>query len=94
MIFERSKELFTLKMGCRPSKDVRFHEKPSKTKDSKNRDRTKTDTGHSSGVEVITVQKYDEIIANVLYKDLKETPEMFVLNNILMNVQFFENYHR
>lgn len=91
MIVERLKEVLTVKMGCGLSKHSKPHEKPSKSTD---KDRTNTRIEKSSSVEVISVQKYDEIIANVLFKDLKETPEMFVLNNILMNVQFFENYHR
>lgn len=90
MIVERIKTVFGLKMGCGPhSKHPRPFENPSK-----NKDRSKNKQQRKSSFQVITVQKYDEIIVNVLYKDLQETPELFVLNNILMNVQFFENYYR
>lgn len=89
MIVERLKKLFKSKMGCRPSRESKSYVNPGKPR---NKDVTKTES--SSGFEVMTVQKYDEIFVNVLFKDLKETPEMFILNNMLMNVQFFENYQR
>lgn len=89
MIVEQLKSVFELKMGCGPPSK---HSRPHKTPSKKDHSRTKQEP--KSSVEVVTVQKYDEIIVNVLYRDLQETPELFVLNNILMNVQFFENYHR
>lgn len=89
MTVERLKNIFTAKMGCGPSKEPKTTVRPTKPK---TKDVTKTE--QSSGLEVMTVQKYDEIYVNVLFKDLKETPEMFIVNNMLMNVQFFENYHR
>lgn len=84
MIVERLKSVLGLKMGCGPPSKHYRPQKPS----------SKTKQEPKPSVDVVTVQKYDEITVNVLHRDLQETPELFVLNNILMNVQFFENYQR
>lgn len=86
MSVEQCETVVGRKMGCRPSKQNR--------KLPIDLDDKKTKQNENSNVEVATVQKYDEIIVNVLFRDLRDEPEMFVLNNILMSVQFFENYHR
>lgn len=91
MIVETLKTIFDLKMGCgQPSKfrhDHNSHKADNnevtlrKGKKSKNRD-------------IVSFQKYDEIFVNVLYTDLNENPDWFVLTNVLMSVQFFENFQR
>lgn len=92
MIVEKLKSVFDLKMGCgQPSKHSKNQKNPSKQSDKGQKSK---DDGQNSNVQVLSVQKYDEIFVNVLYKDLREAPEWFVLNNMLMSVQFFENYQR
>lgn len=91
MIVEQLKAVFGLKMGCgQPSKPrIQIIHSNNKANGHNNIKQTQ-----NANVEVLTVQKFDEIIVNVLFTDLQKTPELFVLNNILMSIQFFENYHR
>ena len=39
-------------------------------------------------------RKYDDVEVAKLKKELLETPQIFVLNNLLMSLMFFENFER
>lgn len=39
-------------------------------------------------------KKYDEIEVAKMKKELLETPQIFVLNNMLMSIMFFENFEK
>lgn len=39
-------------------------------------------------------RKYDDQVVNRLRDDLNDDPEMFILNNVLMSIQFYENFER
>lgn len=38
--------------------------------------------------------KFDNVVVNRLRDDLNNEPELFILNNILISIQFFENFER
>lgn len=46
------------------------------------------------GLVVDSVNRYDEEAINIIKKELREDPEIFLLNNILMSVMFFECYEK
>lgn len=46
----------------------------------------------ADNLEVFTVDIYDQKAIAQLKRDFKENLDMFLLNNILMSVMFFENY--
>lgn len=50
--------------------------------------------GSSDDIQVDSGNRFDEQVISTLKKDLSETPELFVLNNMLMCVMFFENYQK
>lgn len=65
--------------------------------DNKNTPKKQMKTPEEYGdnnVRVQSIHKIDEQLVNILEKDLTETPEWFVLNNVLMSMQFFENYQK
>lgn len=37
---------------------------------------------------------YDDVEVAKMKKELLESPQIFVLNNLLMSIMFFENYER
>lgn len=43
---------------------------------------------------VDSANRYDDDMVNLLKRELNETPEVFILNNLLMSVMFFENYEK
>ncbi|GJQ71592.1 hypothetical protein Trydic_g11295 [Trypoxylus dichotomus] len=73
-------------MGCTPSR--RAQHRGHGVSDSRN----SYDSQDNDSLEVFTVDKYDQKVITQLKRDFKENMDMFLLNNILMSVMFFENY--
>lgn len=48
----------------------------------------------SDEVTVDSQNKYDDEVLEVLRRELRENPDIFLLNNILMSVMFFEYYEK
>lgn len=71
-------------MGCANTKNL--HSRASSTKYS-NFDLEK-------GFVKASTKKTDENIIKIMHREFKDTPEVFILNNILMSVLFFENYRK
>lgn len=46
------------------------------------------------GLVVDSANKYDDEAIALMKKELRENPEIFLLNNILMSVMFFECYEK
>lgn len=55
---------------------------------------TMPDVSDSAKVIVDSTQKYDEEMVAVMKKELLEEPQVFLLNNLLLSVMFFECYER
>ncbi|KAI4461451.1 cell fate determining protein mab21-related [Holotrichia oblita] len=72
-------------MGCTPSK--KHQHKSNGTSESRI-----PYIEDDDGLEVYTVDIYDQKVIAQLKKDFRENLDMFLLNNILMSVMFFENY--
>ncbi|KAJ8918601.1 hypothetical protein NQ315_013106 [Exocentrus adspersus] len=71
------------------------HNKHRRARPDGNQDDVQRSISDSSDdVFVDTVTKLDERVFNEIKKDLIENPELFVLNNMLMCVMFFENYQK
>lgn len=51
-------------------------------------------TSNSGKVTVDSTQKYDEDLIAVMKKELLEEPQVFLLNNLLLSVMFFEYYEK
>ncbi|KAG5900497.1 hypothetical protein JTB14_010908 [Gonioctena quinquepunctata] len=64
-------------------------EKVQKTRTEEVNNNESREDGNVNGIG-----KFDKQIIDILKKDLSETPELFVLNNVLMNVMFFDNYKK
>ncbi|KAJ8984938.1 hypothetical protein NQ317_012188 [Molorchus minor] len=45
-------------------------------------------------IRVESIHRYDEQITNIIRRDFVENPQIFILNNVLMGIQFFENYQK
>lgn len=67
---------------------------PKKSKSKINTSRTLTATNSDSNIRVHSASRFDEKAVKTLRLELEETPEIFVLNNILLSVMFFENYKK
>ncbi|KAJ8918593.1 hypothetical protein NQ315_013098 [Exocentrus adspersus] len=52
------------------------------------------DYNEADDIRVESINRYDEQIVSILKRDLRENPQLFLLNNMLMATQFFENYHK
>ncbi|KAJ8968334.1 hypothetical protein NQ314_002350 [Rhamnusium bicolor] len=52
------------------------------------------DYSYSDDIRVESINRYDEQIINIIRRDLRENPQIFILNNTLMSMQFFENYQK
>lgn len=85
-------------MGGKPSKRTlnkfAFSESKDEDGDEKN---SKSDSKVKSGErddKVIQEAELDKRYIEDINKDLCDNPEIFVLNNLLMAVMFFENYPR
>lgn len=52
------------------------------------------DYSYADDIRVESINRYDEQIMNIIRRDLRENPQVFLLNNILMATQFFENFQR
>lgn len=66
---------------------------------SKNRQNSVVQNGNNvaevdSVLVVDSANRYDDDMVNLLKRELNETPEVFILNNLLMSVMFFENYEK
>lgn len=70
--------------------------KPNRQRRARSEEQTDNTVVHSSSedIHVDSGNKFDEQAISTIKKDLRETPELFVLNNILMSVMFFENYQK
>ncbi|XP_018562280.1 uncharacterized protein LOC108904279 [Anoplophora glabripennis] len=71
-----------------------------KTRSSGNTNRSNVNTGvsrdynYADDIRVESINRYDEQIVNIIRRDLRENPQVFLLNNIFMATQFFENFQR
>lgn len=79
------------KMGCTPSKKSAAFSQSAKGDSSE----VKSDVETLIDEETVNVNaSLDKKYVDDIKKDLSDNPEMFVLNNMLMAVMFFENYPR
>lgn len=81
-------------MGCKPSKKTlnKFLDSEGKQEDGEKNNKSGSKT--KSGDTVNNEAELDKLYIEEIKKDLCDNPEMFVLNNLLMAVMFFENYPR
>lgn len=52
------------------------------------------DLSDSAKVIVDSTHRYDEDMVAALKKELLEEPQVFLLNNLLLSVMFFESYDK
>lgn len=52
------------------------------------------DLSDSAKVIVDSTHRYDEEMVAVMRKELSEEPQVFLLNNLLLSVMFFEYYDK
>ncbi|XP_056632849.1 uncharacterized protein LOC130442601 isoform X1 [Diorhabda sublineata] len=55
---------------------------------------TNQKTNTFSDIRVDSKTRYDELAVELLKRDLRDFPDMFMLNNMLMTIMFFENYRK
>lgn len=78
-------------MGCTPSKKSAVFSQSAKS----NGGEVKSDLETLINEGTVNVNaSLDKKYVDDIKKDLSDNPEMFVLNNMLMAVMFFENYPR
>nr|CAH7757080.1 unnamed protein product [Callosobruchus chinensis] len=71
--------------------------KPIKSKKKNSNDELDGDEEREKRTHPTTTEKfnnYDWQIIETIKRDLQETPELFVLNNVLMGIMFFKNYKK
>lgn len=57
--------------------------------------RSMPDLPDAAGKMIVdSTHRYDEEIVAVMRKEMLEEPQVFILNNLLMSVMFFEHYDK
>lgn len=56
--------------------------------------RSMPDLSDSAKVIVDSTHRYDEEMVAIMKKELLEEPQVFLLNNLLLSVTFFEHYDK